>query len=85
MQSDWAQLLAGVDLVALDGGDVDLAKFALARLAPGFVEQLERQVKSGQTAYIGRSAGAIVGGKSLLTYEPNPNVTLDITQCDLTN
>ena len=66
-------LLQTADVVALNGGNPDFLKFVLTEFAQVFTNNWTRQVELGQTIFLGRSAGSMVGGYDIsLTSEPNP-------------
>jgi len=70
----YEEILADVDIIALDGGNPDLHKFALSKVSPGFAKALKKRILAGKTVFIGRSAGAMIGADDMITYEPNPNL-----------
>lgn len=66
-------LIARADVIALNGGNPDFLKFVLMELAAPFTRAWTERVRAGRMVFLGRSAGAMVGGRDIsLTSEPNP-------------
>lgn len=83
---DARKLLDGVDLVAVNGGNSDYVTFALTKLAPQLGNMIFDRVNSGHLVYMGRSAGAMVGGRDVgVTLEPTATVSDNLLGCKATS
>ena len=62
--SDFLAKLATYDLICGNGGDVVISNFAL-KINPQVTRKMKELIRSGRTAYMGRSAGSMVATKTM--------------------
>jgi len=74
--ADMLSLLGAADVMIVNGGSPDFAKFVFMHFASAVLQPAIHKIKAGRMIYLGQSAGAMIGAADIgLTYaSPNPNI-----------
>jgi len=68
-------LLGTADIMIVNGGDPDFAKFVFMQFASVVLQPAIHKIKSGHMIYLGQSAGAMIGAADIgLSYDQNPHI-----------